>query len=185
MTYAILFESRDYQRGIRRLSPLPPALIGRLVSYLAYELKVRAALQGVSDSEFGFLLEEFSQLSGDDIRNLGDTLAALDLPIRRIPEDTTDREPYWSVTRDPFSEYLAARWILDSRTFSDMTSRLMAIIKIGDFAAGGQFVSQLATRQGHDSAKEIGEYLRDVLGDGSAQLSDSARATIGQILANI
>ena len=122
-TYSILFENRDALRGIRRSRGLSAQQLGRLVSYLAYQLKARTGVSGIPEQEFLDLLVsyfhtadagrggEFS--SPREMRRISDDVAALDLPVRRTLEDSPDGEPRWSVTRDAFSEYLAARWILD------------------------------------------------------------------------
>ena len=148
MTYQILFERRDALRGIRRISSLSPQTIGRLVSYLTYELKARAGIGGISETEFRFLLRAFGQVTEHDVRYLDESLASLDLPLRRTPVEATGGERRWSVTRDPFSEYLAARWVSDSATFSGLANRLLRMIKSGDFIAGSQFVARLAARTG-------------------------------------
>jgi hypothetical protein len=130
-TYSVLFESRDTRRGIQRL--LPPAALGKLVSYLSYELKTQGGLLGLTDSEFQSLLRASDLLDADDIPYLADTLTDLDLPVRRTFTDARPGETRWSVTRDPFSEYLAARWIVSSGTINDITRRLTALLKTGDF----------------------------------------------------
>lgn len=186
MTYSLLFQKRDLIRGIRRTA-FTPQMTGWLVAYLAYELKARARMPGIPDSEFRYLLtafEPFYPVINLDVSQLADDLAALDLPVRRIPDETAG-EPRWLVTRDSFSEYLAARWIIGSSSFEELASRLMTVIEASDFIAGGMFVAQLAARQGPDHEQEIARYLRDVLDNHSAPQPEHTRAAIAQILASL
>ena len=180
-TYSVLFEGREVSRGIRRV--LPPAVLGRLVSYLSYELKARAGVLGVADSEFQSLLRASGQLAADDIPYLDDILTALDLPVRRTRGEDAGGEIRWSVTRDPFSEYLAARWVVGSGTVSDITGRLMTILKTGDFDKGVRFILPLAARLDHSIEQQIEAYLRRVFNQDPAQLPGSTRAAIVEILA--
>jgi hypothetical protein len=191
MTYATLFERRDSFRGIRRLLALPAETIGWLVSYLAYELKVRAGVLGVSDSEFRLLIkgsrlyQEYGPPDEHDTQLLVEGLAALDIPVRRTPEESADGMPRWFVTRDPFSEYLAARWIFNTGRFADATHRLMTMLKTGDFTAGSRFVAQLAARQPDFGAQQVADYLHGVLSDNPDQLTESTRTTIVQLLGRL
>jgi hypothetical protein len=179
MMYSAIFEARDTLRGINRL--LPPKGLGRLVSYLTYELKARAGGQGVADSEFRLLLQAYGQLDELHLEDIEGTLVALDVPVRRTPARTAGGESRWSITRDRFSEYLAARWVLYSSTFSDITNRLMTMIGAGGCVAGGQFTLQLAARLDHDAQQRIIAYLR-AANDDSPQLPETTRAAIIQIL---
>lgn len=188
VTYSVLFERRDAFRGIRR-TYLPPRTTGRLVSYLAYELKAVAGVLGVSDSEFHRLLKAFvdpAAVPADlrNVRDLADSLAALGLPVRRIAGDAADGEPRWSVTRDSFSEYLAARWITEGATFSELTSRLLTVITADDFIAGGLFVAQLTARKGQHGDEDVADFLSSVL-DHRHELPENTRAAIIRILADL
>jgi hypothetical protein len=191
MTYAALFERRDSFRGIRRLLALPAETIGWLVSYLAYELQVRAGVFGVSDNEFRRLIKEsrlYQEYSPPDERDtqlLIEGIAALYLPVRRAPEETADGEPRWFVTRDPFSEYLAARWIFTTGRFADAAHRLMTMMKARDFTAGSRFVAQIAARQTDFNAQQIADYLHGVLNENSEQLTESARTAIVHLLGRL
>lgn len=70
------------------------------------------------------------------------------------------------MTRDAFSEYLAARWIVeDSTSFRGVASRLMIMIGSGDFIAGGRFVAHLQAQHYRNGDREIAAYLRGVLDD--------------------
>jgi Cdc6-like AAA superfamily ATPase len=185
MMYAVLFESRESRRGIQRGETSPQEL-GRLVLYLTYELKARAGVLGVADSEFRLILRAYRHSVGYKTdAMLAATLAALDVPIRHAPEEAAGGEPRWSVTRDPFSEYLAARWVLDSDEFGDITTRLMTMIEAGDFAAGGQFVLQLAARLDRNIERRITAYLHGAMNDDPQQLPGNTRAAIVQMLTGL
>jgi hypothetical protein len=181
MMYSVLFESRDSLRGITR-TPLSPQMTGLLVSYLCYELKARGDVQGAPDSDFHLLLQASGEYTGyrvGDIEQIADTLADLDLPIRRTLADG-EHETRWSVTRDSFSDYLAARWISGLTSLNDITSKLMTMIKAEEFTAGGQFIAQFAKRR--HTARQIARYLHHVLDHDAQQLSESTRAAIIQML---
>jgi NACHT domain/NB-ARC domain len=180
MTYSVLFERRETTRGIQRL--LPPAALGRLVSYLSYELKTRAGVLGVTDSEFHSLLRASDMLDAADIPYLDDTLADLDLPVRRVRVEGTAGEGRWSVTRDPFSEYLAARWIVGNGTISHITERLTTLLKTGEFDKGVWFILPLAARLNQDIEQRLEMYLRRVSSQDPMQLPETTRAAIVEIL---
>ena len=181
MTYSVLFENREMSRGIRRL--LSPPELGKLVSYLSYELKARTGVLGVADSEFQSLLLTSGQLDADDIPYFGDILTTLDLPVRLTRGEDARGDARWSVTRDPFSEYLAARWVVGSGTVSDITGRLMTMLKTGDFDKGVRFILPLAARLDRHAEQQIEAYLHHVLNQDPVQLPESTRAAIVQIIA--
>lgn len=181
MTYSVLFERRETGRGIQRL--LPPPVLGRLVSYLSYELKAQAGVLGVADSEFQSLLRASGQLSESDIPYLDDILTALDLPVHRTSGEDARDEARWSVTRDPFSEYLAARWVVGRDTVSDITGRLITVLKTGDFDKGVQFILPLAARLDRSVEQQIEAYLRRVSNQDPTQFPESTRAAIIEALA--
>ncbi len=185
--YSAFFGSREVIRGITRVSTLRAMDFGRLVSYLAYELKVRIRIaRGAADSEIYSMIKNLFRewhhpYSEEDIRKVASDLDALDLPVHRAPDAVSGR-PNWSVTRDPFSEYLAARWIVtDSSSFNQLTTRLMVMIETGYFTAGGRFVIDLAAEHGVYNADDIRDHLQSLLRFRSI-LSDRARASIVEIL---
>jgi hypothetical protein len=199
-TYSVLFEYREAVRGFRRSQGLSPQQLGRLVSYLAYQLKARTDVSGMPKEEFLRLLGSYPYLPGSDfsgdndrtwrdvgstpqMRQIGNDVAVLDLPVRRTLGDAPDGELRWSVTRDAFSEYLAARWILNSHELAERISRLMTMIETGEFAAGSQFVVQSAARSGDHQG--IVDYARKTLIEDTGRLTGTTRSTLAQMLASI
>ena len=185
--YSAFLGGREIVRGISRVSTLRATDFGRLVSYLAYELKTRIRIaRGAADSEgYSMIKSLFREwhhsYSEKDIWDIASDLDALDLPVHRT-RDVASGRPSWSVTRDPFSEYLAARWIVtDSSSFNQLTMRFMIMIETGYFTTGGQFVLELAEKHGVHSANNIRDYLLSLL-KFRAVLSDRARASIVEIL---
>lgn len=179
MTYFILFEGRDTVRGIQR--GLPPEALGRLVSYLSYALKTHAGVLGATEHEFQALLQASNEIHPYDIPHLSETLTTLDLPVRRAQGEDESR---WSVTRDPFSEYLAARWILYSNTQSDIKLHLKAILETGEFDKGAHFILPLAARLHHSTQQLVKTYLHDLLDQDHARLPVTTRTAITQALAS-
>ena len=160
-------------------------MLGQLVSYLSYELKATrwragSRRQRVPDPAPSV----WTRLPTTDIPYLDDILTALDLPVRRTLGEDAGGEPRWSVTRDPFSEYLAARWVVGSGTVSDIiTRRLMTMLRTGEFDKGVRFVLPLTARVDRSVEEQIAAYLRRVFNHDSEQLPESTRAAIVQILA--
>jgi len=180
-TYSLLFGRRETVRGIQRL--LPPAELGTLVSYLSYELKARAAVPGVTDSDLQSLLRASGLLPPAAIPDLPEILDTLDLPIRRVRREDTGDQIRWSVTRDSFSEYLAARWIASRSTIDEITGSLTNLLKKGEFDKGAGFVLQLAAHHnGHDE-RAIEQYLRHLLRQDPAQLPQNTLSAIAELLA--
>lgn len=107
----------------------------------------------------------------------------LDVPVRRTLADAPDGQLRWSVTRDAFGEYLAARWILNSHELTERINRLTTMINAGEFAAGSQFVIQLAARSGDHQG--IADYLRKALMEDAGRITERTRSTFAAMLASI
>jgi Cdc6-like AAA superfamily ATPase len=188
--YSAFFGSREIARGISRVSTLRAKDFGRLFSYLAYELKARGRVaRGAADAEVYLLIKSIFRewhhpWSEMDIRNIASDLAALDLPVRRTI-DAANGRPSWWVTRDPFSEYLAARWMVtESSSFNQLATRLLIMIETGEFIAGGRFVFQLVPMQDLYKVNDIKDYLQNLLSR-RIILSDRARASVMEILSHL
>ncbi|SOD85899.1 NACHT domain-containing protein [Streptomyces sp. Ag109_G2-15] len=116
-TYTLLFGVREQYRGISR-SALRPEELGQIVCRLAYRFVIRpGGSPDMAGHEFVAALrsalrhtvpESYGSGLADELLTL---FSESDFPVRPAPATASDTEPRWTLVRDPFGQYLAARYI--------------------------------------------------------------------------
>ncbi|KUN33498.1 hypothetical protein AQJ30_33425 [Streptomyces longwoodensis] len=157
-TYALLFGGRELYRGISR-SAVGPEQLGQVVCRLAYRFVIRpGGSPGMTGDEFVAALDRALRLTVPEARGLEltDELLRLfsesDFPVRPAPATASGDEPRWTLVRDPFGQYLAARYIArysrDSRVVATVCRRVLTAVRATGFAEGAVHTVRLLDEEG-------------------------------------
>ncbi|WP_327396986.1 NB-ARC domain-containing protein [Streptomyces phaeochromogenes] len=171
-TYSLLFERRDMYRGIRR-SGVDPNTLGGLMCALAYEFVIRPAGTGDMPSD-EFRRAVRRALGSHTSRTVEDRgsaeelfalLATSEFPVHPTSESAGEAEPRWTLVRDPFGQYLAARAIAsDSGADTAFTSQVVKAVRATGFVEGAAFVAALLKNRRPDASRELATAVRTALG---------------------
>jgi hypothetical protein len=193
ITYGLLFEGRETVRGVRRTS-LPPRVLGELMCCLAYRFVTRPTGMGdMPGDEFLHVVEEelrrvvpgrFSTES--EAQEVFRLLADSDYPVRQTSGGLAGEEPHWALVRDPFGQYLAARFIAArARSDGEVVESVKRAVHASGFVEGAVFVTELlgedtlSDRVGPSSSVELLRSLRREL---DKQTDPEVRRSIEEIL---
>ncbi|MGW2380705.1 NACHT domain-containing protein [Streptomyces sp. NPDC001658] len=150
-TFELLFESRDSARGIVR-SAVPSHLVGEVVCALAFEFVTRWSGRGDISSEQLLDGIRSAALRSDRewmaekafVQDVIRLLAESDYPVRPVKDDS-DGQLRWTLVRDPFGQYLAARWIVG---YGDAVEDVVEAVHASGFVEGAVFVAELRGPRG-------------------------------------
>jgi Cdc6-like AAA superfamily ATPase len=145
-TYTLLFGDRELYRGISR-SAIGPEELGQIVCRLAYQFVIRPdGKPDMTDHDFSAALGQALRHTAPDSYGfwLIDELLALfsesDFPVRPAPTTASDTEPRWTLVRDPFGQYLAARYIAqysrECEVVDTIRRRIMKAVHATGFVEG-------------------------------------------------
>ncbi|MFE4631245.1 NACHT domain-containing protein [Streptomyces mirabilis] len=189
-TYELLFLGRERARGIRR-SVLPPSELGRLVCCLAYQFVTRPNCMGdmPSDELFSAIAQALRRLYPErhstelEAQELFRLLAESDYPVRQISGGLAGEGPQWALVRDPFGQYLAARYIVDhAPTAGDVAESVKRAVHASGFVEGAVFVTELFDELQPGGSAELDVSLRRELDE---QTDPDVRGSIEQILRSL
>ncbi|MFD7677102.1 NACHT domain-containing protein [Streptomyces sp. NPDC060187] len=172
-TYTLLFGSRESYRGTSR-SPLPPDVLGQIVCRLAYRFVIRpGGSLDMATHEFAPTLRRALRhtLRKSYGSGLADELLALftesDFPVRPAPATASDTEPRWTLVRDPFGQYLAARYVArysrEWEVVDTVRRRVMKAICATGFIEGAVHVVRLLDDRAPAAAGQLVTGLEDEL----------------------
>ncbi|WP_060903171.1 NB-ARC domain-containing protein [Streptomyces europaeiscabiei] len=164
-TYTLLFGDRELYRGISR-SAIGPAELGQIVCRLAYQFVIRpGGSPDMTDHDFTAALGRALRHTAPDRYGfwLTDELLALfsesDFPVRPAPTTTSDTEPHWTLVRDPFGQYLAARYIAqysrDCEVVDTVRKRIMKAVHATGFIEGAVHAVHLLNERVPSTANQL------------------------------
>ncbi|MGW1781902.1 NACHT domain-containing protein [Streptomyces sp. NPDC002143] len=170
--YSTLFEGREAYRGIAR-SSVDTNTVGHLMCALAYEFVTRpGGAIDMSNHEFLRVLRRALRRLVPQrrvVRSLAQELFELlsesDYPVHRTSESADDAEPRWTLVRDPFGQYLAARAIaFGDGADHDFAARVVAAVRATGFVEGAVYVAALLEdRPG--TSRELAAAVHRALGE--------------------
>ncbi|MBK3637193.1 NACHT domain-containing protein [Streptomyces sp. MBT97] len=145
-TYTMLFGTREVYRGISR-SAIGPEELGQIVCRLAYRFLIRpGGSPNMTSDEFTAALSKALRRTVPDTYGvwLTEELLALltesDFPVRQVPTTAPDAGPRWTLVRDPFGQYLAARYIArysrECEVVDTVRRRIMRAVRATGFVEG-------------------------------------------------
>ncbi|WNZ10056.1 NB-ARC domain-containing protein [Streptomyces sp. 11x1] len=188
-TYTLLFGDRELYRGISR-SAIGPEELGQIVCRLAYQFVIRP------DGKPDMTGHDFTAALGRALRRtvpdrygfrLTDELLALfsesDFPVRPAPTTAPGTEPRWTLVRDPFGQYLAARYIAQyssqCEVIETVRRRIMKAVHATGFVEGAVHTVRLLGERAPSTTDQLLTALEHEL-DGTA--NPHLRRRLEQIL---
>ncbi|MGV9992839.1 NACHT domain-containing protein [Streptomyces sp. NPDC003374] len=188
-TYIQLFGSREQYRGISRSALRPPEL-GQVVCRLAYRFVIRpGGSPDMPADEFAAALHRALRHTVPEpyypglIGELLDLFAESDFPVRPAPVMDLGAEPRWTLVRDPFGQYLAARYIaLYSRerdVVGTVRRRVVKAVRATGFVEGAVHTVRMLDERDPSLADQLVAALDHELGRTRDQ---GVRGSLEQIL---
>lgn len=163
--YTLLFGTREVYRGISR-SAIGPEEIGQIVCRLAYQFLIRpGGSPDMTSHDFTAALSQALRRTAPDRYGfwLTDEVLALfsesDFPVRPAPTAAPDTEPRWTLVRDPFGQYLAARYIArysrECEVVDAVLRRIMKAVRATGFVEGAIHTAHLLDERVPSAADQL------------------------------